>query len=184
VPRSRANRKIGPRGRRVLPVPSMGRGTAMTEQIGPSMSTEPGWMAVRRTSRSLLGVATGAGRNDASMLLSFERPASAGAHGDTSIDDVPQCVRTGRRSRLSAVLENCTEATSAAIDKRRLKNGYHRALQDRLCPACAPQGAQNGCGGHVGPDHRQDSKGTRWMPWHQESMKGVNGCDKPRLGAK
>ena len=37
--------------------------------------------------------------------------------------------------------------------------------------------------GHVGPDHRQDSKGTRWMPWHQESKKGVNGCDKPRLGA-
>jgi hypothetical protein len=30
------------------------------------------------------------------------------------------------------------------------------------------------------PDHRQDIKGTRWMPWHQESMKGVNGCDKPR----
>jgi hypothetical protein len=33
--------------------------------------------------------------------------------------------------RLSTVLENCTEATSAAIDKRRLKNGYHRALHDR-----------------------------------------------------
>ena len=31
-----------------------------------------------------------------------------------------------------------------------------------------------------GLDHRQDSKGTRWMPWHQESMKGVDGCDKPR----
>ena len=29
-------------------------------------------------------------------------------------------------------------------------------------------------------DHRQDRKGTRWMPWHQESMKDVNGCDKPR----
>ena len=29
-------------------------------------------------------------------------------------------------------------------------------------------------------DHRQDSKGTRWMPWHQESRKGVDGCDKPR----
>ena len=29
-------------------------------------------------------------------------------------------------------------------------------------------------------DHRQDSKGTRWMPWHQESKKGVDGCDKPR----
>ena len=29
-------------------------------------------------------------------------------------------------------------------------------------------------------DHRQDIKGTWWMPWHQESKKGVNGCDKPR----
>jgi hypothetical protein len=29
----------------------------------------------------------------------------------------------GRRIRLSTVLENCTEATSAAIDKRRLKTG-------------------------------------------------------------
>jgi hypothetical protein len=29
-------------------------------------------------------------------------------------------------------------------------------------------------------DHRQDNKGTRWMPWHQESMKGVDDCDKPR----
>ena len=33
-------------------------------------------------------------------------------------------------------------------------------------------------------DHRQDRKGTRWMPRHQESMKGVNGCDKPREGAE
>jgi hypothetical protein len=31
-----------------------------------------------------------------------------------------------------------------------------------------------------GSIHRQDSKGTWWMPWHQESMKGVDGCDKPR----
>jgi hypothetical protein len=29
-------------------------------------------------------------------------------------------------------------------------------------------------------DHRQDNKGTWWMPWHQESKKGVDGCDKPR----
>jgi hypothetical protein len=35
-----------------------------------------------------LGRATGLGRNDASMLLSFERPAPAGARGDTSNDDV------------------------------------------------------------------------------------------------
>jgi hypothetical protein len=67
---------------------------------------------------------------------------------------------------LFTVLENCTEATSAAIDKRRLKNGYHRVRSTFVV--------------EDGPDHRQDSKGTRWMPWHQESMKGVNGCDKPR----
>jgi hypothetical protein len=29
-------------------------------------------------------------------------------------------------------------------------------------------------------DHRQDSKGTWWMPWHLEAMKDVNDCDKPR----
>ena len=29
-------------------------------------------------------------------------------------------------------------------------------------------------------DHRQDSKGTWWMPWHLEPMKDVNDCDKPR----
>jgi hypothetical protein len=53
----------------------------MTKRIGPSMSTEPGWMAARRASPLLLGEATVDGRNDASMLLSFERPASAGARG-------------------------------------------------------------------------------------------------------
>ena len=59
--------------------------------------------------------------------------------------------------RLSADLENCTVEPM---------NGYHRAslLGWR--------------------DHRQDSKGRWWMPWHQESKKGVNGCDKPRLGAE
>ncbi len=36
----------------------------------------------------------------------------------------------------------------------------------------------------AGMDHRQDAKGTRWMPWHQESMKGVDDCDKPRLGVE
>ena len=24
-------------------------------------------------------------------------------------------------------------------------------------------------------------KGTRWMPWHQEPMKDVGACDKPRV---
>ena len=53
-------------------------------------------------------------------------------------------------------LENCTVANV---------NGYHRAQLFGAVPI---------------EDHRQDSKGTRWMPWHQESMKDVNGCDKPR----
>jgi hypothetical protein len=59
---------------------------------------------------------------------------------------------------LFADLENCTVANEI---------GYHRVK---------PSGFSQ--------DHRQDSKGTRWMPWHQESKKDVNGCDKPRLGAE
>src|ERR1019366_9039144 len=76
-----------------------------------------------------LGGTQALGANDTSMLLSFERPASAGGHVDTS-NDVTDIRVPGRRTRLSTVLENCTDATSAAIDKRRLKNGYHRALHD------------------------------------------------------
>jgi hypothetical protein len=30
---------------------------------------------------------------------------------------------------------------------------------------------------------RQVTKGTRWMPWRQEPMKDVGGCDKPREAA-
>jgi hypothetical protein len=30
----------------------------------------------------------------------------------------------------------------------------------------------------------QVSKGTWWMPWRQEAMKDVAGCDKPRGAAK
>ena len=29
----------------------------------------------------------------------------------------------------------------------------------------------------------QATKGQRWMPWQQEPMKDVGGCDKPRVGA-
>ena len=57
----------------------------MSKRIGPSMSTEPGWMAARRGALLYyLGSAAGAAANDPSMLLSFERPASAGARVDTS----------------------------------------------------------------------------------------------------
>ena len=88
----------------------------------------------------------------------------------------PQCAKTSRRIRLSTVLENCTEATSAAIDKRRLKTGITGPRKTEVL--------RMELRSRVGPDHRQDSKGAWWMPWHQESMKGVNGCDKPRLGAE
>jgi hypothetical protein len=60
----------------------------MSKRIGPSMSTEPGWMAAPRALPRYLGRADGLGRNDASMLLSFERPASAGARGTRRNDDV------------------------------------------------------------------------------------------------
>jgi len=63
------------------------------------------------------------------MLLSFERPPPA-ACGLLAQQREDGAVR-GRRVSLSTVLENCTEATSAAGDKRRLNNGYHRARQRR-----------------------------------------------------
>ena len=64
------------------------------------------------------------------MLLSFERPASAGPREEAPFQAHPINAEAADVIRLSTVLENCTEATSAAIDKRRLKNGYHRALRD------------------------------------------------------
>ena len=30
----------------------------------------------------------------------------------------------------------------------------------------------------------QVTKGARWMPWHQEAMKDVGACDKPRGAGK
>ena len=82
------------------------------------------------------------------------------------MEDLRVPVGASASPTLFADLENCTEATSAAIDKRRLKTGITGSIRED------------------GSDHRQDSKGTRWMPWHQESKKDVNGCDKPRLGAE
>jgi hypothetical protein len=95
---------------------------AMSEQIGPSMSTEPGWMAVADASSLLLAsLEQAVAAINPSMLLSFERPAPVGRRADASFqgrDDL--YAEAGRRSCLSTVLEHCTEATSAAIDKRRL----------------------------------------------------------------
>jgi len=57
---------------------------AVSKRIGPSMSTEPGWMAVLDVFPYYFGRSVGAAANDPSMLLSFERPASAGDRVDTS----------------------------------------------------------------------------------------------------
>jgi hypothetical protein len=81
------------------------------------------------------------GRNDPSMLLSFERPAPAGSRVEAPHSARPTGAGAAGVIRLSTVLENCTEATSAAIDKRRLKNGYHRALQDLDARACSARSA-------------------------------------------
>jgi hypothetical protein len=58
-----------------------------------------------------------AGLQGSSMLLSFERPAPAGHRVSTSLHDVSD-MRAGQAAYTPLpVLENCTEATSAAIDK-------------------------------------------------------------------
>ena len=93
------------------------------------------------------------------MLLSFERPATRRPFRSTELgrasSEDPRAPATGGTARLFADLENCTVAKNI---------GYHPG---------------EGCNS-FSRDHRQDSKGTWWMPWHQESMKDVNGCDKPR----
>ena len=66
-------------------------------------------------------------------------------------------------------------AESPRLRPRRTLKTAQLAKQRKITvvtPARSRAGAIN--------DHRQDSKGTRWMPWHQESKKGVDGCDKPR----
>jgi hypothetical protein len=57
---------------------------AVSKRIGPSMSTEPGWMAVLDALSYYFGSSADSAANDPSMLLSFERPASAGDRVDTS----------------------------------------------------------------------------------------------------
>ena len=90
------------------------------------------------------------------MLLSFERPARR-----RRLDGQGPGLSCGAL-RLFADLENCTVANVTGITGRALITLAWRTSS------------------FLRNDHRQDSKGTWWMPWHQESMKGVNGCDKPR----
>src|SRR3981081_2407840 len=115
------------------------------------------------------------------MLFSFERPARyrwlAGLRSRAST----------WRARLFADLENCTVANVTGIwviALRRLPgrnpDGFLRVGIVRTDPGEIVRFLQGESPPGLFPDHRQDSKGTWWMPWHQESMKGVNGCDKPR----
>ena len=70
----------------------------MSKRIGPSMSTEPGWMTAFRACPFLLGDHNRArSQNDPSMLLSFERPASAGHRWSTRNPGVTNQAVAGRR---------------------------------------------------------------------------------------
>ena len=71
----------------------------MSKRIGPSMSTEPGWMTAVRACPFLLGDHNRQrSQNDPSMLLSFERPAKAGPREDVSFNGA-----TKRRGGLPAL---------------------------------------------------------------------------------
>jgi hypothetical protein len=80
----------------------------VSKRIGPSMSTEPGWMAAWGVSLYYFGGGTDKAANYPSMLLSFERPASVGDRVDTPDMARPKCARPAGVIRLSTVLENCT----------------------------------------------------------------------------
>ena len=104
------------------------------------------------------------------MLLSFERPA-AGRRPAAVRRDVSASGRSPRTLK-TAQLPTTTGITGPA------------SILDAGVFAHRPAGPLSVAGEKVHRDHRQDVKGTWWMPRHQESMKGVNGCDKPRGGAE
>jgi hypothetical protein len=66
----------------------------MSEQIGPSMSTEPGWMAAFARARYYLRTQPAVAAINPSMLLSFERPASAGVREDAPTEARPHKARS------------------------------------------------------------------------------------------
>ena len=94
-----------------------------------------------------------------SMLLSFERPARR-PRGPT-VSTRPA------RSPLRRSLKTAQQPQTRSVDEPIGSNGYHRLVDAH--PAASESA-----------DHRQDSKSTWWMPWHLESKKGVDDCDKPR----
>ena len=98
------------------------------------------------------------------MLLSFERPRSARN----------PLVRTSRRPLKTAQQPHARPDPTLVglippliFDEPGEGRVIHRVGISMQVPS------QN-------DDHRQDSKGTWWMPWHLEPMKDVDDCDKPR----
>jgi hypothetical protein len=155
------------------------------KQTGPSMSTEPDRRAVWPSSPVPTRARDGVdGTQPAGMLLSFERPASARpersrdekdrdriCEGRAGVIASPRSLKTAQKPHQPPIDKPAVDNGASlrrgvsllcGISRSRpgrSSNGYHRALHERLCPA-------RGMERHVGPDHRQDSKGTWWMPWH------------------
>jgi hypothetical protein len=96
------------------------------------------------------------------MLLSFERPRRP------SPAIVPAFVRAALSGR---PLKTAQQPQPPVLDKR----GWQR-----VSPAGSKAIALARDVWDPASDHRQDSKGMWWMPWHLESKKGVDDCDKPR----
>lgn len=121
-----------PRSRAFGPARPPFFGTAVSEQAGPSMSTEPGWMASRRVRRRcyLRWPAGGAARtpygaqaNYPSMLLSFERPAPAGARLDALQKARPQWAAAAGVAASPRSLKTAQKPHSRPSISGRLKTG-------------------------------------------------------------
>ena len=129
------------------------------------------------------------------MLLSFERPAASRPFCATPCcgparigisKDSASC-RTLRRLEVRALcrtLKTAQLAVSLTSISVGLTLGITESFWHRPATSVSPGSDGRPPSGRSSKpetqDHRQDSKGTRWMPRHQESMKGVDDCDKPR----
>jgi hypothetical protein len=70
-----------------------------------------------------------------------------------------------------------------------MRSGALCVLSSKLAMAssAAPSGEDGSCAWWVGlrkqSEDLERDKGIRWMPWHQEAMKDVARCEKPRGAA-
>ncbi len=133
----------------------------VTEQTGPSMSTEPDRRAVRPSSPVPTRVRDGVdGTQPAGMLLSFERPASARpersrdekdrdrrCEGRAGVIASPRSLKTAQKPHQPPIdkpaVDNGAALKRGVVLPREISrsrprvgsNGYHRALHDRMCLA-------------------------------------------------